>query len=49
MRRDMGLRRLSLDLPLAGAAVGVDIPFDVPASFSLIPLINEVCDLEKAE
>jgi hypothetical protein len=45
----MGLRRVSLDLLLAGAGVGVDVPLELPDSFSLMPLINDVCDLEKAE
>jgi hypothetical protein len=38
---------LSLDLPLAGAGVGVYVPLAVPESFSLMPPINDVCDLEK--
>lgn len=42
----MGLRRLSLDLPLAGAAVGVATPLELFDSFSLIPLMSDVCDLE---
>jgi hypothetical protein len=45
----MGLRRLSLDFPLAGAAVGVDVAFEWPVSLSLMPLNNEVCDFEKFE
>jgi hypothetical protein len=44
----MGLRRLSLDLPLAGTGVGVDMTLLPPDSLSLMPLINDVCDLEWA-
>jgi len=44
----MGLRKVSRDFALAGAAVGVDAPLDPPDSFSLMPLSNDVCDLEKA-
>jgi hypothetical protein len=42
IRSDMGLRRLSLDFPLAGAAVGVDVVLELPDSFSLMPLIKDV-------
>jgi hypothetical protein len=45
----MGLRRLSLDFPLAGAAVGVDVVLELPDSFSLMPLIKDVCDRDKLE
>jgi hypothetical protein len=45
----MGFRSVSLDLDLAGAAVGVDVPLALPDSFSLMPLISDVCDLEKVE
>jgi hypothetical protein len=48
IRSDMGFRSVSLDLDLAGAAVGVDVPLALPDSFSLMPLMSDVCDLEKA-
>ena len=46
MRRDIGLRKVSLDFDFVGAAVGVDYPLEFPVSFSLIPLSNDVWDLE---
>jgi hypothetical protein len=49
MSSDMGLRRFSLDLAFAGAAVGVEVPLALPDSFSLMPLISDVCDREKLE
>lgn len=49
INRDMGFRRVSLDFPLAGAAVGVEVIFELPDSFSLMPLMSDVCDLEKLE
>ena len=45
----MGLRKVSLDLDLLGAAVGVEVPLEVPVSLSLMPLSSDVCDLEKLE
>jgi hypothetical protein len=45
----MGFRKLSLDFPLAGGAVGVDVVFELPDNLSLMPLINDVCDLENVE
>ena len=49
MRSDIGLRRLSLDFPFVGAGVGVEVLFEWPVSLSLMPLSNDVCDLEKLE
>ena len=49
IRRDMGFRKLSLDLPLAGAADVVEVALELPDSFSLIPLSSDVCDREKLE
>jgi hypothetical protein len=43
----MGLRRVSLDFDLLGAAVGVEVPLELPVSLSLMPLNSDVCDLEK--
>jgi hypothetical protein len=37
---------LSRDLALAGAAVGVETALELPDSFSVRPLMSEVCDLE---
>jgi hypothetical protein len=37
---------LSLDLPFAGAAVGVDVALELPDNLSVRPLMSEVCDLE---
>ena len=47
MRKDMGLRRLSLDFRFCGCAVGIE-GFGVLDSFSLRPLISDVADLELA-
>lgn len=46
----MGLRKLSLDLVLVGAGVGVHVGLELLLdSFSLIPLSSDVWDLEKPE
>lgn len=47
IKSDMGLRRVSLDFDLLGAAVGVEVPLELPVSLSLMPLNSDVCDLEK--
>lgn len=53
MRRDIGFRRLSLDLDFwgggGGATVGIDVPLELPVSLSLMPLSNEGWDLENME
>lgn len=44
----MGLRRFSLDFRFWGCVVGVE-GFGVLVSFSLSPLMSEVCDFELTE
>lgn len=49
INRDMGFRKVSLDFPFGGGGMGVRVVLELPDSFSLMPLISEVCDLEKLE